>query len=352
MGKKQRISVLLAVTFLSMVVFTMPAFAEEGKELFPDLNGHWAAEQCYVMHDLGIFGGYPDNTFRPNNNITRAEFIAIVVRALDLPPAPPETTFSYEDVKPGNWFYGVVRQAYSAGILKGYGSRFEPNRPITRGEIAKIIVLAVKDTANPKNKEPKQFTDVAPDNPFAEYIYKASMLEIVGGYPDGSFGPNKTATRAEASVMVERAMLAENAPEALPSDETFIEAIKKYADNWAFLRFSFAPDKVEEYLQDYALPSVVQWHKEEILKALGEDEPLPGVFGRVEPGTLVVKINEKYRTLAITEAQFVAQVIYRDSNGKETEGLAIQMDEVLVLKRTGNKWKVGIIDIKQMNQIR
>lgn len=80
------------------------------------------------MYDFGIFSGYPDNTFRPNNNITRPEFIAIVVRVLDLPLASPEATLPYEDVKPGNWFYGVVRQVYAAGILEGNGSRLEPNR--------------------------------------------------------------------------------------------------------------------------------------------------------------------------------------------------------------------------------
>lgn len=64
-------------------------------------------------------------TTRSDRTTTRPEFIAIVVRVLDLPLASPEATLPYEDVKPGNWFYGVVRQVYAAGFLEGNGSRLE-----------------------------------------------------------------------------------------------------------------------------------------------------------------------------------------------------------------------------------
>jgi hypothetical protein len=70
------------------LVTAAPAFAGG---LFPDLDGHWTADQSYLMYDLSVFGGYPDGTFKPNNNIIRAEFIAIVVRAFDLPSAPANT---------------------------------------------------------------------------------------------------------------------------------------------------------------------------------------------------------------------------------------------------------------------
>ncbi|WP_165859285.1 S-layer homology domain-containing protein [Desulfofundulus salinus] len=342
---KQKLMMVLAVLLLVLVT-AAPAFAGG---LFPDLDGHWAADQSYLMYDLGVFGGYPDGTFKPNNNITWAEFIAIVVRAFDLPSAPANTVLPYEDVKSGDWFYDPVARAYAAGILKGYGSKLEPNKAITRGEIARIVVLNIGENGAPLNKVAQNFSDVPSGHLLAEYVSKASVLGIIGGYPDGTFGPSKTATRAEAAVMVNRAMEAEAAEKVLPAEETLKAAIEGYADRWAYVQFTFARDKINDYLKDYALPSVIKWYRD----TMQPDEPIPGVYGRLEPGTLQIKVLNRSRTLAKVEAHYEVGVrIRRASDGAEAEVMAIKVDEVLLMKLSGGKWKVGVVYDQKATKIR
>lgn len=338
---KQKLIMMVLAVLLLVLATAAPAFA---RGLFPDLDGHWAADQSYLMYDLGVFGGYPDGTFKPNNNITRAEFIAIVVRAFDLPSTPANTVLPYEDVKSGNWFYDPVARAYAAGILKGYGSKLEPNKAITRGEIARIVVLNIGENGAPLNKVAQKFSDVPSGHPLAEYVSKASILGIVTGYPDGSFGVGKTATRAEAAVMVNRAMMAEAGEKVLPSEETLKAAIEGYADRSSNVMFIFHAserDKVDDYLKDYALPSVIKWYKDRIVA--NTDTLAPGTYIRVEPETLQIKVLNHSRTLAKVNVHFNLGARIKLPDSTEKELLRMRIDEMVLMKLSGGKWKVGVV---------
>lgn len=148
----------------------------------------------------GIVGGYPDNTFRPNNTATRAQILKMVVLGHEWPLyTPGQPTFS--DVQPGDWSYGYVEAGVLHGVIGGYqDGTFRPNDPVTRGQLCKILVLAQQWPL----VEPSQpsFSDVPPDSTFYTYIEVARAHNLVSGYGDGTFRPGVHATRGQLSKML------------------------------------------------------------------------------------------------------------------------------------------------------
>ncbi|MGB9920709.1 MAG: Ig-like domain-containing protein [Moorellales bacterium] len=167
-----------------------------------DLAGHWAENDILALVARGIVGGYPDRSFRPNQPVTRAEFTALLVRALGLRERPDGT---FVDCV-GRWYAGAVEAAHRAGLVVGTReSRFEPEREITRQEMAVIMARALEkrgvQTA-PGNLQ--VFSDAALISPWAQkQAAQAVGAGIVRG-ADGRFLPLRSATRAEAVVMLKR----------------------------------------------------------------------------------------------------------------------------------------------------
>ena len=104
----------------------------------------WYAPYTQTAKERNIIAGYEDGTFRPNNNITRAEAIKILLQAANIEiEIPAETIFS--DVDLNEWYAPYVVKAHSMGIVSGYDDgRFGVNDPITRGQVTKIIVELLK----------------------------------------------------------------------------------------------------------------------------------------------------------------------------------------------------------------
>jgi hypothetical protein len=148
----------------------------------------------------GIVSGYPDNTFRPGNTATRSQIVKMVVLGHEWPLyAPQQPTFS--DVRPGDWSYPYVEAGVSHGVIGGYADgSFGPNNPVTRGQLCKILVLAGQwPLVSPS--EP-HFTDVPPGSTFYPYVETAHALGIVSGYADSTFRPSNHATRGQLSKML------------------------------------------------------------------------------------------------------------------------------------------------------
>ena len=155
--------------------------------------------------------GYPDGTVRPSGSITRAEATTIFFRLLTEESRSQfwATENRYSDVSAGRWYNNAVSTMTRAGIVNGYpDGTFRPNAPITRAEMAKIIALFAK-----LDKSTDRFPDAA--GHWAEaYIRLAAGNGWIEGYPDGTFRPNQSITRAETVTMIDRVL------ERVPKDES------------------------------------------------------------------------------------------------------------------------------------
>ncbi len=153
---------------------------------------------------FGYIIGYPDETVRPTQNITRAEVATIFFRMMtDTARAhywSTENTFS--DVSEDDWFNNAISTLQNAGVLDGYGDgTFRPNAYITRAELVKIAVSFYGTAAG----KTSHFADV--DAHWAEdFISAAEAIGFVDGYEDDTFKPDRLITRAETMKIVNRAL--------------------------------------------------------------------------------------------------------------------------------------------------
>ncbi|WP_089609271.1 S-layer homology domain-containing protein [Dehalobacterium formicoaceticum] len=153
---------------------------------------------------MKVANGYPDNTFQPQKEVTRAEFAKLIVQALNLPLL--ESTLSYADasVIPA-WAKGYIAAAEEKGIIQGYEDKsFRPNQLISRTEMAAMIVRAMggQTASSGGNLE---FIDAAEIPSWAEdYVALAVQEMIINGKPGNKFAPQDKATRAESAVMIYR----------------------------------------------------------------------------------------------------------------------------------------------------
>lgn len=152
-----------------------------------------AAHEPYIS-------GYDDGTFRPDNTITRAETAAIIKKLANTEEDAGNVPFS--DLK-GHWAAEAIGSCFVKGYISGYGDgTFRPENPITRAEFAVILCnyLGVTPGHHP------EFSDVNFDFWASEYIGALSIHGYISGYPDGTFKPDNTITRAEAVTMINRAL--------------------------------------------------------------------------------------------------------------------------------------------------
>jgi outer membrane protein assembly factor BamB len=166
-------------------------------EVFPS---DYYYEPVRYLYCAGILSGYSDNTFRPAAGTTRGQMVKIIANAYHIPAyTPPQPTFS--DVPAAQPFYAPIEAAVHAGIISGYADgTFRPGAGVTRGQLAKIVVNAagwpLQTPAQPV------FTDVPAGSPFYEAIATAACHGIISGYADGSFRPGAGATRGQISKIV------------------------------------------------------------------------------------------------------------------------------------------------------
>jgi hypothetical protein len=153
----------------------------------------------------GIVCGYEDGTFKPESNITRAEFATILMNYIDLmvTEAEQERTIMFSDVNEGEWFYEPVMMLANAGIVNGYSDgTFCPNKDITREEIAYIMYKFIGPIGILEEGAPEDayifFSDVLAGRWSADAINMLTYFDVIQGYPNGTFCPANNATRAEA----------------------------------------------------------------------------------------------------------------------------------------------------------
>ena len=162
-----------------------------------DISGHWAKDSIMKLMEAGIVSGYPDGTFQPNIAVTRAEFIVMLVKALNLETRVGKT---FADTA-SHWAKDSISMAVAHGLVSGYDAEhFGSDNLITREQAAVIISRAAQLEAaiNELN-----FTDRQAVSTWATPGVAAAFKSgFISGHPDGSFRPQGNTTRAEAAVMI------------------------------------------------------------------------------------------------------------------------------------------------------
>lgn len=171
--------------------------------IFEDCTGHWAAEDIQYMYQNGYVNGVSENSFAPENLVTRAEFAAMAVRILGLEQLTYSGTFG--DVKANDWHASVVETAYKAGIIQGSDGNFRPNDNITREEMAVILMRVYRINQEYAAQGDSKFADSEEVSSWAaEDVRSACELGLVQGMADGTFAPHLNTTRAQAATVFKR----------------------------------------------------------------------------------------------------------------------------------------------------
>ncbi len=178
---------------------------------FEDAAGHWARRDIVLLSLQGIVSGVSKEKFEPDREITRAEFAAILARALGLKSARGENTFS--DVKDTDWYYESVQTAYEYGIISGYGNgKFGPADKITREQVMTMLARTTSITGLKMELEAREaekllatFEDAAHAAAWAKDSLAACVkIGLLQGKDDKTLAPGDETTRAEVVVVIRR----------------------------------------------------------------------------------------------------------------------------------------------------
>jgi hypothetical protein len=173
-----------------------------------DITTHWAGPDLQAMAREGLIAGFPDGTFRPGQQVTRAEFTVFLARAFGwYGAADDELTFKDENAIPP-WARQSIVGASARGIVAGYpDGSFKPGVPITREEQCAILDRVMQEFKLDTGEQagPAPFTDRASISPWAlTGVDSAYRLGIMVGQDGNMFRPNSQSTRAETAVAVYR----------------------------------------------------------------------------------------------------------------------------------------------------
>lgn len=187
-----------------------PVDHDPGEPAFSDVEGHWAEEQVDEAVSRGFVNGYPDGSFRPDGTVTRAEFLKMLLAGLGIEP-DDAGDLPFPDAA-DHWARGYAAQALELGIIEDgdYDGLWQPDRNITRLEMATQVVRALDAAGDIDAHAPAaRFSDTGDLNRTElGYIGQAVNLGILRGYPDGTVAPHGESTRAEAVVVILRALAA------------------------------------------------------------------------------------------------------------------------------------------------
>ena len=180
----------------------------EHRKDFTDLAGHWAARDVELMANKLLVRGITHDRFAPDRKMTRAEFAALLVRALGL---DERASAAFRDVAAEDWFSGAAGAAFEAGLVLGFADgSFRPSEWITREQMAAMITRALALAGYDKAADVSvlaRYADHRAVSPWASAaMAQAVDAGIVTGTPATALSPRTFATRAEAAVMIKRMM--------------------------------------------------------------------------------------------------------------------------------------------------
>lgn len=195
MSKKTFLSRSAAIAMSAVLLSSsMSAYAVN------DISNHWAKDYIEKFIDAGVINGYEDDTFRPNNNMTRAEFATVLSKLLDDPSVP--TDHRYTDVPESAWYFDAVQKLCTLQIISE-DEKFNPQNNITREQVMVMLARATRLTATDTSVVNK-FSDA---NTISDYALDAVAAFVengyTNGYQDGTIRPKNNITRAECVKLID-----------------------------------------------------------------------------------------------------------------------------------------------------
>jgi len=208
MKAKKSLAVILTIVMIftmSISIITMSTgvvMANTGQ--FSDISEHWAESIINEAAGLGIVGGYPEGDFKPDNLMKREEFFKLMTNVLSTIPDTSNTTITFSDVDPIEWYVPTVKTAVAAGITSGYDDgTFGIGIMISRQEAAKVVASVI-DTENLTGTASAAYA--ADKDLISDWAYSYVDIMFKKGYmqgdTEGNFRPTSALTRAEAATML------------------------------------------------------------------------------------------------------------------------------------------------------
>lgn len=308
-----RVVLLSAVVALVVVLLaTGTAYAQGFSDVGPD---DWFAAPVDELSSAGIIQGFPDGSFRPYETVTRAQFAAMMDRALSVPDAEGAP---FADVVPSDWYYPAVSRLYAVGLVRGTGQGlFAPQAGIAREQAASMVIRALAyrlaqqssdeqvsgeegGAGEEQNKGGLVSLDLGPDEVQAwlatlrdrwfiaqahrDNVAQCLRLAVMTGYPDERFYPMLTLTRAQAAGIVHRALYSpvqarEEIPPAVAADAGYpTQKMGSQGILVAFLenrlvQLGYALIQVDDYYGESTKDAVMAFQKVEGLQRDGDAGP-------------------------------------------------------------------------------
>ena len=299
--KKRNLIISLMLILVLMLGITTGYAASAN---FSDVKStNWAYSYITNLVERGGISGYPDGTFKANNTITAAEFIKITVALVDGVKVPTGK----------HWASGYMQAAADMKIIpEGMIEEADWNKAISRQKLAVIMERTaqlvneeevVTDTAKLENIKSgiKDYDKIC--NYCKDYVVQAVLRGLITGYTDGTFGPEKTATRAEASAMIIR--LIDQSKRVFPATEKNLDELISNKETMEDLK------GVTIYLYD---PNVAKYEVSyEIIK-----------------GTTFLRIKDMYVLGLIKDGKIIEQAVTIPTNTEGNRSTTVKTDVTTV----------------------
>jgi uncharacterized repeat protein (TIGR02543 family) len=181
----------------------------QNKKTFDDMMGHWAQKDVEALASKLIINGMTERTFAPASQVTRAQFVALLVRGLGL--STESLSNGFADVSATAWYAQDVNIAAKIGLVQGVGEgKFSPDTMITKEQMVVMIMKAVQLVQGDHGTEAPISTPFADQNRISNYasraVTEAAGKGLIKGKTETTFAPQEVATRAEAAVMIKQVL--------------------------------------------------------------------------------------------------------------------------------------------------
>ncbi len=197
---------ILCLVLCAVLAASMPGMSAKAAGSYKDVpKGHWAEDYIRTATEKGLFQGRSDGRFGLGEKMSRGAFVTVLMRMFGWEAAEPLCGSFDDNQNPEAWYYTAVETAYKNGAVTKMEKNFRPTDPITREEMAVMLVRALGygTLAGQALELGCPFTDV---KTHAGYIAMAYQLGITGGYTATIFGPDDYASREQTAAMLVRTL--------------------------------------------------------------------------------------------------------------------------------------------------